>query len=132
MKTPVTPQLPVVLWDGECGFCRRWIGRWRARTAGRVQFHAYQNVSLQFLAAHDITIEALAAAMHFVDEDDEVYRGAAAVFAALRRSNERRYRVVDAMYRRVPGFALIAEAIYRLIARNRGTASRVTKLLWGE
>ena len=132
MTISVTPELPVALWDGECGFCRRWIGRWRERTAGRVQFYAYQTVSPQFLAAHDIAVEDLAAAMHFVDEDGAVYRGAAAVFAALRRSNERRYAALDAAYRRVPGFSFVADAVYRFIARHRAAAGRVSKLLMGD
>src|SRR5436190_1413005 len=30
------PHKPLMIWDGECHFCKRWIERWREITAGEV------------------------------------------------------------------------------------------------
>src|SRR5262245_5696036 len=33
---------PLLVYDGECGFCRRWIERARRRTADRVDYRPFQ------------------------------------------------------------------------------------------
>jgi predicted DCC family thiol-disulfide oxidoreductase YuxK len=38
------PEKPLLIYDGDCGFCRRWIQRWRAITGERVEFAPYQTV----------------------------------------------------------------------------------------
>jgi predicted DCC family thiol-disulfide oxidoreductase YuxK len=49
-----------------------------------------------------------------------VYRGAEAVFRAL--AHAPRGGLPLWLYRRVPGFASVAEAVYARVARNRGIA----------
>src|SRR5689334_23761086 len=36
LRTSFLP--PVVVYDGRCGFCARWVRRWRARTGRRVRY----------------------------------------------------------------------------------------------
>jgi predicted DCC family thiol-disulfide oxidoreductase YuxK len=31
-----------MLFDGDCGFCRRWIGKWKELTGDRVRYAPYQ------------------------------------------------------------------------------------------
>src|SRR5687768_8312263 len=33
---------PVLIFDGDCGFCRKWIARWRQLTDDRVEYIASQ------------------------------------------------------------------------------------------
>jgi len=35
---------PVLVFDGDCGFCRFWIERWRGATGGKVDYEPYQKV----------------------------------------------------------------------------------------
>jgi lipase maturation factor 1 len=120
------PQKPLVIFDGECRFCRRWIERWREMTGGAVEYAPFQEVADRF---PEIPSEDFAEALHFIDRDGTVYRGAEAVFRSL--GSVSGGRALIWCYRHLPGFAPITEATYRAIARNRQTASFFTRLLWG-
>jgi lipase maturation factor 1 len=120
------PAKPLVLFDGDCHFCRRWIERWRELTGGAVEYAPFQEMAERF---PEISREAFAEALHFIDEHGEVYRGAAAVFHSL--GAVRSGRGLIWCHRHVPGFAGGTEMVYRLIAGNRQLASFFTRLLWG-
>ena len=34
---------PVLVFDGDCGFCRFWIARWQCRTGDRLEYQPYQS-----------------------------------------------------------------------------------------
>ncbi|HEY3359167.1 MAG TPA: lipase maturation factor family protein [Polyangia bacterium] len=38
MATTDPPRRPVLIWDGGCGFCARWIARWRVLTGEAVEY----------------------------------------------------------------------------------------------
>lgn len=115
-----------MIFDGDCGFCRLWIARWRALTARRVDFAPYQEVAASF---PQIPRERFAAAVQLVEEDDKVYSGAEAVFRSLTRARGRSW--LYWCYRKVPGFARMSESAYGVVARNRLAFSWVTYLFWG-
>jgi len=79
-----------------------------------VRFEPFQRTDL---AAYGITEDAAATAVHCVGADGHVTRGAAAVAAVLREC--RRGWPLIGLAMRLPGINLIAEGVYRLIARNR-------------
>jgi len=109
---------PVLLYDGECGFCLRQVERLRARVGDAVAFEAYQE-------AHWVNIrkENLAQSVHLVDGDGSVSSGTEAVFRTLAAGGK--HRLLYSMYRRLPAFAAVSEAVYRWIARHRGRLARV-------
>ncbi len=120
------PDRPLLLWDGDCGFCKRWVSRWRSRTAGRVDDAPYQIAAARF---PQISPEALAGAIHLLTPDGLVFVGAEAAFRALSYA-PRGGRLLWA-YEKVPGFSRAAEAAYRFVASRRKLFSRLTSLLWG-
>jgi predicted DCC family thiol-disulfide oxidoreductase YuxK len=130
----VTDELspPVVLWDGECGFCRRWIDHWKDRVPDEVGFVPFQDVAGARLHEWGIDEVDLEEAMHFVDANGRTFRGAEAVFELLRGAEDLRYRVAAALYRHVEAFRLLADAAYRFVANRRVLAARVTRALWGQ
>ena len=105
---------PLLIFDGECGFCRRWIDRWRPASAGRVDIETSQSAGPRF---PEIPPADFARAVQLVEPGGGVYSGAEAILRAravsLRRSG------LLAAYRNVPGFAAVAEAIYRFVAGHR-------------
>jgi predicted DCC family thiol-disulfide oxidoreductase YuxK len=121
------PEKPLVVFDGDCNFCRRWIERWREFTEGTVEYAPFQEIAARF---PEIPREDFEKALHFIDKNGTVYRGAEAVFRSL--GNVRRGRALVWSYQRIPGFAPITEAAYRAIARNRTAASFFTRLFWGD
>jgi predicted DCC family thiol-disulfide oxidoreductase YuxK len=130
--SPVTrvarpPEKPVLIYDGECGFCRRWIARWRQCTGDRVEYATLQSdrVALQF---PEIPRDSLETAVHLVEPDGRVTRGAEA--AVRSQACARRWPLW--LYENIPGVAPVTEAAYRVVARNRTFFSFVTRWLWGE
>jgi predicted DCC family thiol-disulfide oxidoreductase YuxK len=117
---------PLLIYDGDCGFCRRWIERWRETTAGRIDYASSQQVGGQF---PDISPERFEQSVIFVETDGSVYDGAEAVFRSLSHAPGGGRAL--AAYRRLPGFAPASELAYRVVASNRRLASLGTRLLWG-
>jgi predicted DCC family thiol-disulfide oxidoreductase YuxK len=120
------PDKPLVIFDGNCNFCRRWIERWRGMTGGAVDYAPFQEAAARF---PEVPPEDFEQALHFIEKDGTVYRGAEAVFRSL--GTVRAGRALIWCYEHVPGFAPVLEAAYRVVARNRMLASFFTRLFWG-
>ncbi|MFP2930238.1 lipase maturation factor family protein [Pyxidicoccus sp. 3LG] len=118
---------PLVLFDGDCGFCRRWVARWQRRTEGRVRFTPGRWWHRWLLG---IRAEDMRRAMHLVEPSGRLSRGAEAAFRALAWSPRRGTRVA-ARLGLLPGVLHVARGVYAVIARNRRRASRVDLFLFG-
>ena len=77
---------PLMVFDGDCGFCRYWIGRWRDATGGRVDYEPYQKVAAGY---PEIPQGAFEKAVQFIETDGRVTSGADAVFRALGYASEK-------------------------------------------
>ncbi len=118
---------PLLVFDGDCGFCRSWVARWRRAIDGHVDVAPYQAVA----AEHpEVPAERFAESVVLLEPDGRTFFAAAAVFRAL--SHAPRRGLAWWAYSHVPGFAALSETFYRLVARNRDRATAVTRLLWGE
>ena len=121
------PTRPLLIWDGECDFCRLWIERWREITARKVDYATYQEAAHQF---PDISVEQFKRAMVLIEPDGETFFAAEAIYRSLRYRSSRRWLAWS--YDHLPGFAAISEIAYKVIARHRGLGSTFTRLLWGK
>jgi len=43
-----TNQRPLLIFDGDCGFCRAWVEYWKSLTGERVRYAPFQEVGEQF------------------------------------------------------------------------------------
>src|SRR3989442_4640894 len=108
---------PTLICDGECGFCQRsvdWLRRWdRDHRIALVLFQDEARV-----AAYDVPLPALAAAMHLVlpPPDGRVFAGADAVPQLLRLLPGKRWL---AWGFHIPGVPPLARRLYAWIARRR-------------
>jgi len=118
---------PVLLYDGDCGFCRFWLARWRRRLGDRVEYLPLQDPQVAGRFPH-LPTARLTRAVHLVEPDGAVYAGAHAVFRTFALGGS---SIPDWAYRYVPGFAFVSEAAYRLVADHRPLFSAITTLLWG-
>ncbi len=121
------PSKPLLIFDGDCHFCRRWIERWRDLTGDAVEYAPFQEAASRF---PEIPRAAFENAVHYIDTDGKVYRAAEAVFRSLGQNRRRRWLVW--CYEHVPGFADVTEIAYGFVARNRQLASFFTRLFWGQ
>jgi len=118
--------LPLLIYDGDCGFCRFWIERWKRLTRERVEYAPYQTVAGHF---PEIPLENFEKSIHLVLPTGEVFSGAQAVFRALSFAPGKRW--MHWMYRKIPGFAPISEWFYRLVANRRPFFSKLTWFFFG-
>jgi lipase maturation factor 1 len=126
LHVSTAPSKPLLIWDGECHFCRRWIERWREITRDEIDYDTSQNVADRF---PEIPSEQFARSVVLIETDGAVFTGAEAVFRSLRCRSSKRWLAWS--YDHVPGFAPISETFYKFIAANRRFASAMTRLLWG-
>src|SRR3954451_1363760 len=120
------PPKPLMLFDGHCHFCRRWIERWRETTGDRVEYASSQEAAAQYPEIPPAEYER---AVQLIETDGSVYSGSNAVFRSLSKGATRSGLAWCAEH--VPGFAAASEVAYKFIARNRQLASLGTRLLWG-
>jgi predicted DCC family thiol-disulfide oxidoreductase YuxK len=128
--TPDDPREPwVLVFDGDCGFCRYTVDYARAVTdveaSGSVRYEPYQAVAANY---PDVSIAEFQQSIQLMTPARR-YRGAEAAFRVLARAP--RLRGWLWCYRFVPLFAAIAEAMYRLTARNRVAMYRIASPLFG-
>src|SRR5271165_3637945 len=120
---------PLLIYDGTCYFCLRWIRRWQETLRGRVDLASFQSVGARF--GSDIPIECFQSAVRLIEPDGRIYGGAEAVCRLLSYGTGPGSRLPLWCYRHIPGFALASQVGYRWVARHREFASIVTTLLWG-
>jgi predicted DCC family thiol-disulfide oxidoreductase YuxK len=121
------PPKPVLIWDGECLFCRRWIERWKEITGADLDYETSRDLGERF---PEVPREECGRSVILIEPDGAVSSGAKAVFRSLRSRRSKKWLAWS--YEHVPGFAALSEAFYRIIAANRRFASRITSLLWGK
>ena len=107
---------PVLLYDGDCGFCRQWVERlqgWDRDGAIRC-VPARERASVAGLPPIDD--DALDRAMHLVTTDGTVYPGARAVPVVLQYLSHWRWLRILFL---IPGAPWVADRVYSNIAKRR-------------
>jgi predicted DCC family thiol-disulfide oxidoreductase YuxK len=111
--------LPVMLYDGDCAFCQRWIEKWRRMTGERVRYEPYQKA----LAEHpQVTEKQCRDAVQLILPEGAVYSGAHAVLKALALGG--RCGGFLRSYEKFPWLGRIFEGGYQLVASHRSLFSR--------
>ena len=117
---------PVMVFDGDCGFCRYWVERWRHVTGGKVDYEPSSEAAARY---PEIPRDTFDKAIQFIETDGHVTSGADAVFKALEYAPEKN-RVLEFL-KDSPGFRETAGFIYGVVAGNRAFFSRLTRLSFG-
>ncbi len=126
--TPPPRARPVLVFDGDCRFCRLWIERWHEATGEAVEYLPQQDPECA-RRFPQLEPAALRDAVHLVDPDGHVTRGAQAVLLTLARAPHL-LRPTSWLLRR-PGIMAVLEGAYGIVARHRVAFSFLTRLLWG-
>ena len=111
---------PLMVYDGDCNFCRRWIARWMRATGTRVDYCEFQKLGGRF---PEIPRPVFAQAVQWIELDGRVLSGADAVFRLLDFAPRQRW--LPRLVRAVPGLLPIARAAYRFVASHRAFFSRL-------
>ncbi len=116
---------PVLVFDGDCSFCRMWVGYWQTLTGDAVEYVPYQTAGKRFAA---VSFADFRNAVQLF-EGDQHYSGAEAVFHLLAYHAGAAWPLW--LYHHIPGLAPLSEALYRLVAAHRNLGYKVTRALWG-
>jgi predicted DCC family thiol-disulfide oxidoreductase YuxK len=116
---------PILIFDGDCGFCRHWIARWRRLTGEKIDYAPYQEVAGWFPT---IPLARFQSAVQLVEPGKDVSQGAEAVFRTLGYARGLGWLLW--VYLRVPGVATVSGAAYRFVANHRPLFSTLTRRIW--
>ncbi|MDO8518568.1 MAG: DCC1-like thiol-disulfide oxidoreductase family protein [Deltaproteobacteria bacterium] len=105
---------PLLIYDGDCGFCQKFVERWRHVTKDRIDYAPYQEAAPRFPHIPESTFKE---SVVFIRADGSHATGAEAVFEA--KAFGRKMAPGLWAYRKLPGFKTLSEALYRWVARHR-------------
>ena len=120
------PSKPLLIYDGDCGFCKLWVARWQEETGEAVDYEPLQEAAVRF---PEVERKQFEQAVKVIEPDGTVRSGADAVFYSLGAAG---WSWTRWSYQHLPGFAAISEFVYRFIAGHRALAHSVTRTLWGK
>jgi lipase maturation factor 1 len=128
IRVQAPPSKPLLIFDGDCQFCRRWIARWKNSTGEAVDYLPFQDeeIARRF---PEIPRPDLEEAVHLVLPDGTVFRGAHAVLRSLAEGG--RHRWLLSLYEQARGFADFAELLYEEVAMHRTFLSKLDSVYSG-
>src|SRR3984957_987440 len=120
------PTRPMLVYDGDCGFCGYWARYWHQLTGDSVSYRPYQEVADEH---PELPLAEYQRAVQYFAPDGRHASAAEASFLTLSHARGKAFWL--ALYKKLPGFAPLAEWIYAFIAARRSASYRITLLLWG-
>jgi len=121
-----SPSKPVVIFDGDCTFCRKWIRDWQSDLKEWVDFIPYQEGASRF---KEIPLENFQKAVHLITPEGKVFSGAHAVFQMMAQKPRKKWMLW--LYLNLPGMKGISEWCYKVVADHRPFFSWWTGIIWG-
>jgi len=117
----MTEPAPLLIYDGDCGFCRGWALRWQRWTLRRAPMliEPSQTAALRF---PEVPPARWREAVALLQPDGRLRWGADAVFQCLAAAPGLGW--LARAYARVPGFARLSEAAYAWVSAHRAWFSR--------
>src|SRR5271156_6920624 len=98
------PGRPLLIYDGDCGFCKYWVRYWQGLTGPSVTYAPYQEVGEQY---PEIPVAAFQRAVQYVAPDGKIASGAEAVVLSLSHAGGKGFWLT--LYRRGSAFPVIAQ-----------------------
>ncbi len=126
VKTQYPPTRPLMVWDGNCGFCRYWITRWKRFTKERLDYESYQDVAERM---PDIEIKHFKKASRLIEPDGLIYSGPRSAYRTFTYGSF--WGFLDKWYVRYSWFEKVSDWLYTRVERNRSFLFKVTKALFG-
>ena len=121
------PPRPILVWDGECNFCRLCVQRFGSHRENKVDLIPYQSLHKKWPQA---PIENYASAVYLFTPTGKSYRAAAAVYRFYAEYPWRGW--ANWAYERFRWFALLSEWGYQFVANNRKSFARLVRVFWGK
>jgi predicted DCC family thiol-disulfide oxidoreductase YuxK len=105
------PVRPTIVFDGDCGFCRRTATRWKKRFDRQIDFISFDECLLAEAKTRDFR-----SMVRFIAPDGAVYGGASAVAEMFAFTGHSFWRKLY----QLPVFHQLGDLGYTIVASNRG------------
>ena len=116
-----------MVYDGNCGFCKYWIIKWKRLTGDQVNYAPFQKAA----AAHsDIPEEYFKQAVRYIDLSGDVGNGPEAVYLSL--SHKKKYRFLIRWYHNNKWFQKLSDFGYQWVADHRNFLFKLSRFLFGK
>ena len=106
---------PLLVFDGECGYCKRLALKWHEKTGKQIDFTPYNEIADNI---QQISIEEFKKEIKLIYPEGRIYGGAAAAFRVIEHTKSP-LRVLSWFYNHTRAFDPIWEWVYKIVARNR-------------
>jgi predicted DCC family thiol-disulfide oxidoreductase YuxK len=124
---PTSTTRPVLIYDGDCGFCCKWIDRWKQTTGDAVDYMPSEKAAALY---PDIPATEFDRSVQLVLPDGTRRSGAAAVLE-ITAPHQPLARLALAAHTHFTPFRAASEAAYAFVASRRRLFSLATACLWG-
>ena len=118
--------IPLLIYDGDCRFCRIWVDYWRQLTGDLVSYAPYQQAADLF---PQIQLQEFERAVQLILPDGRVFSGADAVVRVL--AVTARHSWLLQVYLGFPVIPILCRWIYRFVVANRSLLYYPTIVLYG-
>ena len=115
VQTMEARKKPLLVFDGECEFCRRFASKWYEKSGEQIDFAPYKEIADNI---QQISIEEFKNEIKLIYPEGRVYGGAAAAFKVIEHSKSP-LRALSWFYNHTRAFDPIWEWVYKIVARNR-------------
>lgn len=121
------PARPLLIYDGDCRFCRYSVNYARLAAGEAVDFAPFQAVGQDH---PQLSIEDFRESIRLVRENQPTVSGAEAAFTTLALGGHQ--PIWLRLYASLPWFAAFAERLYAWVSRHRDLSMMVSTFLFGE
>lgn len=122
------PEKPMMVWDGECGFCKYWITNWQSKTKDRIVYRTFQEVAGLF---KDIPLKEFKKASRLIETDGSIYSGPNSAYRSFIYFEKSPFPA-HAWYQKNNWFTSLSDHSYNFIAKHRGFMLKLSKLFFGK
>ena len=116
-----------MVFDGNCGFCKYWVIRWKKISGLGVDYKPYQEVAEYF---KDISEHHFKQAVRYIDTEGVVFNGPDAAYITY--FNKNKLKFLHQWYNDKPWFRKFSDNAYQFVADHRNTMSKITIRLFGK
>ena len=121
------PEKPILIWDGQCGFCKYWVIRWKMMTGNKVEYAPFQEVAKKF---PDIEERHFRQAARLIEPSGRIYDGPEAAYKTLTYAH--RWTFLYDWYQKNALFRHLSDHAYQWIADHRPFMGKLTVGLFGK
>jgi predicted DCC family thiol-disulfide oxidoreductase YuxK len=125
-ETTYRPETPLLVWDGNCGFCKYWAVRWERMTGNAV---AYKSHIKALEDIPDISEAEFKRSVKLIEPDGKVYHAAEAVYRSLTYAGG--WKAGYPLYKSSGLFRWISEKAYKFVAQHRSFLYELTIAMFG-